>query len=231
MRKLAILLQMNVMEEKAALRRRMRGLLAAYEQNQSSCLPEERSATRLLLQSDIYARATTILAYAATGRELSLDGIIAQALRDGKTVALPRCSPSDCSMSFHRLFPHLPYDRQVSAGAYGIREPDPSQPPLAGPMSAALVLMPGLAFTREGLRLGRGKGFYDRFLAEWHDRAPELKAPVLMGVCHSFQLVDWIPTEDTDVTVDHILSPAGIISCSGLKTMPTKSLPSASSGQ
>lgn len=210
---------MNIIEEKAALRRRMRDLMASCEQNQSPSLLEERSATRALLHSHIYAEATVILAYAATGQELSLDGLIAQAIRDGKTVALPRCTPADCTMSFHRLSPHASYSRQVSAGAYGIREPAPSLPPIAGLTNTTLVLMPGLAFTREGRRLGRGRGFYDRFLAEWHlhDRCSGLKGPVLMGVCHSCQLVDWIPTEDTDITVDHILSPEGIISCSSLQ--------------
>ncbi len=219
MRQFAILRQMNVMEEKAALRRHMKGLLAAYRQDRRSCLMEERTVARLLLQSDIYAEAATILAYAATDREFSLDGLIVRALRDGKAVALPRCNPADRSMSFHRLSPDVPYRRQVSAGAFGIREPVPSLPPLAGPMETALILMPGLAFTREGHRLGKGGGFYDRFLAPWRHRGQDAgtmrRGPALMGVCHSFQLVDSLPTEDTDVMVDHLLIPTGIISRAG----------------
>jgi len=61
-----------------------------------------------------------------------------------------------------------------------------------------LVIVPGVAFDRKMNRLGRGKGFYDRFL-------PKLKAPKL-GICFDFQLLDKIPTEETDIKMDFLVS-------------------------
>ena len=62
-----------------------------------------------------------------------------------------------------------------------------------------VVLVPGMAFDAEGRRLGRGKGYYDRFLSSLHPR------PKLVGVCFDFQKVDRVPTETRDVAVDLVV--------------------------
>ena len=63
-----------------------------------------------------------------------------------------------------------------------------------------VVLVPGMAFDGDGNRLGRGKGYYDRFLKTL--AAPR---PQLIGVCFDFQKVDVVPTEPTDVKVDVVV--------------------------
>ena len=63
-----------------------------------------------------------------------------------------------------------------------------------------LILVPGVAFDLSGNRLGRGKGFYDRILAE--------ASGIKCGVCHDFQLLEKIPAEPHDAKVDFILTPA-----------------------
>lgn len=68
------------------------------------------------------------------------------------------------------------------------------------PFVADLVLVPGLAFSRKGNRLGRGGGFYDRFLGKHCASATKV------GVCFSFQVLDTIPTEPHDATVDIVVS-------------------------
>lgn len=70
--------------------------------------------------------------------------------------------------------------------------------------SQAVVLIPGLAFDMRGGRLGRGKGYYDRFLAQYQS---SIVAKV--GICLDFQLVDEVPTGATDILVDYICTEKG----------------------
>jgi 5-formyltetrahydrofolate cyclo-ligase len=80
-------------------------------------------------------------------------------------------------------------------GRYGIREPVGG----ASPEQLDLIVVPGLAFTADGNRLGRGAGFYDRFLSTIPGYA------VKVGVCFAFQLVLEIPVECHDVKVDALV--------------------------
>lgn len=81
-------------------------------------------------------------------------------------------------------------------GAYGISEPNGCT--LTNLHEIDLVLVPGVAFDREGHRLGRGKGYYDRLL-------PQLRARKI-GVCFPFQLLDSLPVEPFDVSMDEVIT-------------------------
>ena len=85
---------------------------------------------------------------------------------------------------------------RVAPGYASIPEPIDDEPVVNDP--TALVLMPGLAFDREGHRMGYGGGFYDRFLTE------EPNHPTI-ALCYEFQLLEHIPTEEFDVPVDCVL--------------------------
>ncbi|MFP4443657.1 MAG: 5-formyltetrahydrofolate cyclo-ligase [Spirochaetia bacterium] len=91
---------------------------------------------------------------------------------------------------------------------YGIREPSHTLPVFGvnrWPDHNVLVVTPGLAFDRQGNRLGRGKGYYDRFLSSF-------KNPFdTVGVCFSEQLVSSVPMSGNDRTVNRIITEEGII--------------------
>lgn len=84
-----------------------------------------------------------------------------------------------------------------------LREPDPETSLPVALEEIDLLLVPGVAFTRSGRRLGRGGGFYDRLLAD-----PELCA-VSFGICFALQVVDNLPTEPHDRPVDRIVTERG----------------------
>ncbi len=93
-----------------------------------------------------------------------------------------------------------PYSTEsLSCGAWGILEPELP----AAPVSASeidVMIVPGRAFTQAGDRLGRGKGFYDRYMSRDGFRARKI------GVCFKCQLVEVLPTEPHDMKVDEVVS-------------------------
>ena len=144
----------------------------------------------LFLSSEAYKQASTIYGYLPYNQEVRTTAMLQQALDDGKRVAVPKCYANEMR------FIYLEDLSQVEKGYCNIPEPI-----LDGPIAddpKALVLMPGLAFTKEGLRMGYGGGFYDKFLAAEPDH------PTL-ALCYDFQMVEFIPTEEYDIPVDHVI--------------------------
>ncbi len=86
-------------------------------------------------------------------------------------------------------------------GHFGILEPS-SSAPVADPNGLDLILVPGIAFDREGGRLGRGRGYYDRLLAG----ASAFK----VGVCFDSQIVPEVPREPHDIRMDAVVTPSGV---------------------
>jgi 5-formyltetrahydrofolate cyclo-ligase len=111
-----------------------------------------------------------------------------------KTVLLPRVDGED--LVFHAVTDAT----LLKPGAFGVHEPDPALCPITDPATADIIFVPGLAFTADGHRLGRGRGYYDRLLAT----LPE--SVLHVGVCFPCQLVDSIPQEPHDESVDLVLS-------------------------
>ena len=155
-----------------------------------------------LLSDPTIANASTILAYAAFGTELSLDPFITAALAAGHQVCIPRIDWANKSMSPVAIT-NLADDLQT--GRYDIRVPKPGLA-LVEPAQLDVILLPGLAFDRAGNRLGRGAGFYDRFISALHDAGHR---PTLIGVCYHAQIVDSVPTEPHDHRVDRVITERG----------------------
>jgi len=111
-----------------------------------------------------------------------------------KNVLLPRVDGEE--LVFHAVRDA----NQLKSGAFAVMEPDPEKCPAFDPREAEIIFVPGLAFTAEGQRLGRGRGFYDRLLAAL---PPEI---LRVGVCFAEQVVPDIPSEPHDEEVDVVLS-------------------------
>ena len=85
----------------------------------------------------------------------------------------------------------------LKEGYFGIMEPIAATP--VAPSEIDVMVVPGVIFTREGARCGRGKGFYDRYLANEGFRA------YTIGVCYPCQIVEELPTEEHDRKVDKVI--------------------------
>lgn len=174
--------------DKQTLRRQIRELKRAMTEEQivsASCRLGEKFAA-----SELYKKARTIYGYLPYNQEVRTVPMLQRALDEGKRVAVPKCYGDEMR------FIYLDDLSQVESGYCGIPEPIADGPVADDP--TALVLMPGLAFTERGERMGYGGGFYDKFLAA------EPNHPTL-ALCYDFQMVDFIPTEAYDIPVDGVL--------------------------
>jgi len=190
----------EIAEQKRALRRQMRKV-----QKQFSA--EARAAASVALcaqlgREPVWREAQRILAFAPLPDEPDVRPLWEAALREGRTVALPRF---DAARGAYEV-------RQVQAAGqlqqanFGILEPDGDSPRVEL-NQLDLVLLPGVAFDAIGRRLGRGKGYFDRLLAEVRGHK--------CGVAFEWQVVPAVPVEPHDVCLDSLLTPSRWWRCSG----------------
>ena len=174
--------------DKRELRRQIR------EQKRAMTPEEIESASQKLkeffLETEQYRVAKTVYGYLPYNQEVRTVPILEQALADGKQVAVPKVYGDEMR------FIYLNDLTRVAVSDFGIPEPVEDGPVADDP--TALVLMPGLAFDKEGHRIGYGGGFYDKFLAE------EPEHPTI-ALCYTFQVVNELPTEEFDIPVDQVL--------------------------
>ena len=174
--------------DKKALRAQIRSQKRAMTEEQIT--EKSRRLGQLFAASQAYAQAKTIYGYLPYNQEVRTVPMLEQALKDGKAVAVPKVYGD--TMRFI-LISDL---AAVEKGYAGIPEPIADGPVASDP--TALVLMPGLAFTTDGKRMGYGGGFYDKFLAA------EPGHPTV-ALCYAFQMVEDLPTEEYDIPVDCVL--------------------------
>jgi 5-formyltetrahydrofolate cyclo-ligase len=164
-----------------------------------------------LLAAGVAGSGAGVLAvYAAHGSEACLDRVIAAAWRAGRPVAFPRVVAAGQPLQFHLVTERDP----LRPAAFGLLEP-PETAPLAPLHTIGLFLVPGVAFDRQGGRLGHGAGFYDRTLREaagQRQRLGQGPAPA-WGVAFAGQLVERVPSGPLDVTVDALGTEQGLIRC------------------
>ncbi|MCU1399114.1 MAG: putative 5-formyltetrahydrofolate cyclo-ligase [Acidimicrobiales bacterium] len=135
--------------------------------------------------------ARTVMAFVGVGTEPDTSVLIAGLHAAGFVVVLPRVEGQRIAAATHD--PLAP----MAAGRYGI--PAPAGEPV-DPETIDVVIVPGLAFTRDGRRLGQGGGYYDRFLPQLDRRCTTI------GVCFREQLVDDLDTLPHDRTVDLVVT-------------------------
>lgn len=173
-------------------------LRALMRQKRREVPPERRKSVSEALCSKLLARAdissaissgAAIAVYLATPDELDLGLFISAALDRGARLAAPRWNGETYELaSFDSLSSLCP-------GPHSILEPNASAPL----SDASIWLIPGLAFTRNGVRLGYGGGWYDRMLEN------AARGRTLLGISYGFQVVDSLPAEDHDILMTEIV--------------------------
>ncbi len=162
-----------------------------------------------IASSDLYSRASSLFLYYPVPPEVDLLPLARRALQDNKQIAFPRIDWDNNSMSPVAV-------TTLSAASFETRRHNiPEPPPLPAaenPPTIDLILVPALALDRAGNRLGRGGGFYDRFLAL-------NPAPPTIAVCFDAQLLPphaALPAEPHDIPVRTVVTESGLLSINPL---------------
>lgn len=149
------------------------------------------SVVRRLLEHPRVQSAATVVVYYSLPDEVDTHTAVDTLYSSGKTVLLPVVT-GEGLMELRRYTGSA----CLRAGAFGIMEP--SGEPFTDFETIDLVIVPGMAFDASGNRLGRGKGYYDRFL-------PLAPSAYRLGVCFDFQKVTCVPASEHDIRMDEIL--------------------------
>lgn len=181
---------------KADLRRTMKRVRAAV----TDPVRKSQQICEHIVQTNAYATCDILLLYLSIGSEVSLNPLIEQAVQDGKEVAVPRIT-GPRTMEF-RI-----YDADhLESGAFHTIQPDEQSMIAKLTNRNLLMLAPGLAFTIDGKRLGYGGGYYDT----WISKMPSI---TVYGICFEEQIIQTIPVDEHDITMDGIVTPGGYYDC------------------
>lgn len=168
---------------------------------------EELSLPVISRLKSLLAEAQTIMAYYSLPDEVNTHALIDELVAEGKTVLLPKVTGAD-TMEVRRYMGRA----DLQEGAFHIMEPVGEL--FTDYASIDLILVPGLAFDTAGHRLGRGRGYYDRFLrtmgtvpavrsaADYRGTVPSVRT---IGLCFDFQKVDEVPVDVYDIPVDRLV--------------------------
>lgn len=186
--------------EKQRLREEHLAAREALSEQERSVL-DDRITQKLLAASE-YVEATTVLTYVSISSEVSTRMFIESALRDGKTVAVPRCLPGHCLE-----FVAITSLDQLIAAPFGLLEPPKELPALTEEqMNASICIVPALLVDIKGYRLGYGAGFYDRFLSTYPGKK----------ICLAYQQNlsrTMLPHTTFDVAVDEVITESDVLTC------------------
>lgn len=165
--------------------------------DQQACKQWSEAIGKRLIELDIFKNALRVMFYASIDREVETWGMIEEALESGKTVSLPRMGNKGMLQAFVVTKPSNQLTEDTND--YGISEPDPNICALQPMDTIDVVIVPGLAFDKSGRRLGRGKGYYDRFLSQLPART------VRIGLGFGCQVFPLLPFDDPHDETLHIL--------------------------
>ncbi|MGN0448647.1 MAG: 5-formyltetrahydrofolate cyclo-ligase [Acutalibacteraceae bacterium] len=147
-----------------------------------------------LIKSDEYKNAHTILLYYSVLSEVSTKEIFKKALSDGKKVAFPLCLDNKGLMEFYLVTG----ESDLVDEMYCIKAPDKEKCLRLTSTDDTLCVVPGLAFDKSGMRLGYGKGYYDRFLSHFKG--------VSVGLCYESTLSEKLPQDENDEKINLLIT-------------------------
>lgn len=182
---------------KSIIRRQLREMLAAMPADQRH--RKSQLACDLIASSPEFHQAWIIMLYLSTAEEVDTAPLALRAWQAGKTVVVPKVSWDQ-----RRILPIEITSLQagLTVSGQGVREPVAGKPVPLNEID--LVIVPGLGFTEKGYRIGRGMGFYDRFLAQSDFLG------LSCGLCFQEQVVGALPVLDHDIPLSMLVSDQGI---------------------
>ncbi|GJM18694.1 MAG: 5-formyltetrahydrofolate cyclo-ligase [Phycisphaeraceae bacterium] len=190
--------------EKREMRARVRASLGGISPDVRRAWPELTLAW--LRTSELWEAKGPVIGFLPDGTEPDVEPVLRALAAAGRMVAVPRIGWETRAMSARVIPGWDELGRWVETRRHGVREPVEGCPTLEL-ADAELLIVPGVAFDRSGGRLGRGGGFYDRFLARVAPGVPTI------GACYAAQVVDRVPEGELDRPVTMLASEDGCVAC------------------
>lgn len=184
-------------------------------QNKLSQVPREDIAKQSqtihskLFQLKQFAQAERVGLYLSMPNEVDTVAILQKCLDDGKLCFVPRFDVHTRHMDFVQCFSMDDYRSMPIEPKYQIKQPpmsDTTRPLALSTGGLDLLLVPAVAFTLSGHRLGHGKGYFDTWLARYR-QADKVVYPFTVGLALTQQIVEQVPLDQWDVTIDRVISP------------------------
>lgn len=179
--------------DKKELRKHMKDLRDSSSYEDKNRFDE--AIYRKIINNEFYIKAKVIFIYVSFGSEADTHSIINHALKNNKTICVPKVINKNEGMKAIKINSL----EELSSSTLGILEPSNFSNEIQ-PSEIDLLIMPGLAFDINGGRLGYGAGYYDRFLKLIPDKAHKL------GIAYKYQLLDNIPMDEHDMFIDEIIT-------------------------
>lgn len=188
--------------EKVRLRKQIIEHMNSLSEEQYTTLSEQ-IAFSLYAQKE-WVEAKTIGITLSMENEVNTYPIIEKAWEEGKKVVVPKCNKETRTMSFRQI---SNFD-QLETVYMNLREPIPALTEEVNADEIDLQIVPGVAYTERGERIGYGGGYYDRYLMHYKGKT--------LSLAYSFQMVDHIPIEPFDKNVEKIITEKGTMVKNGL---------------
>jgi len=197
--------------EKLNLRERIKQTLKEQNEDKHYCNFQSQKALIELYNFYLFKKASCVLSFVSYGTEIKTNQLLDIILNENKMLCLPRTENE--KMEFYYINSDEDFSEQTEIGEYGITVPKSNQDKLDlnSIPDKTLIIIPGLAFDERGNRLGKGKGYYDKFLAELLSTSEKEKILGIVGYCYDFQIIDKVITEPNDIPVDYIISDKRIV--------------------
>ncbi len=150
-----------------------------------------------LLSSEEFRVSRTVMIYVSLPTEVNTEYVVSKALEQGKRVAVPYLGPDSETITASELVAI----ENLEQGPYGISQPVSGLEGAVPLEEIDLIVVPAIAYDNSNMRLGRGKGYYDRFLSE-----PALSSVTTIGLAFSFQLKQTLPSDSHDRPVTMVIT-------------------------
>ncbi|MBM7650046.1 5-formyltetrahydrofolate cyclo-ligase [Bacillus ectoiniformans] len=185
--------------KKKQIRDHMKRLLSEIDKRDFE--QESFEIANQLFAMEEWREAETVGLTVSSDLEVDTWQIIKQGWKEGKRITAPKCSPAEKSMQFYEVPSFLALEQTN----FGLYEPKPVPNLLVNKQDIDLLIVPGLAFTKQGYRLGFGGGYYDRYLEQFEGE--------VLSLCFDRQLREDIPIEPHDIPVKKLVLSNKVICC------------------
>ncbi|MBB5324709.1 5-formyltetrahydrofolate cyclo-ligase [Anoxybacillus tepidamans] len=187
------------MQEKKVIREQMKARLQQLTTETKRAYDEQ--IARKLYDLPVWQQAKTVALTVSKSHEVNTKPIIEKAWQEGKTVCVPKCDPKTKTMTFRAICSFS----QLESVYFGLQEPIEAITKKIYPREIDVIIVPGICFSKDGYRIGYGGGYYDRYLQHVSNST--------ISLAYAFQVVDHLPTEPHDISVDMIITNEKVMVC------------------